>query len=109
MKDQFDDYDKRIMEKVDQEAEEIERMIRADSEIASIRADANLDAKVYESVSAYEDGVAGRRSPEPEDAKRKSWKLYILAGKCWNAAGKGRTGELRGRRPENGSILRLYS
>ncbi|MCI8940866.1 MAG: DUF4367 domain-containing protein [Dorea sp.] len=70
MKDQFDDYDKRIMEKVDQEAEEIERMIRADSEIASIRADANLDAKVYESVSAYEDGVAGRRSPEPEDAKR---------------------------------------
>ncbi len=70
MKDQFDDYDKRIMEKVDQEAEEIERMIRADSEIASIRADVNLDAKVYESVSAYEDGVAGRRSPEPGDAKR---------------------------------------
>lgn len=60
MRDQFDNYEKRIMEKLDREAEEIERRIGENPQVAESRANDELDRKVYAGVVAYEEAVAGR-------------------------------------------------
>lgn len=58
MRNQFDNYEKKIMEKLDREAEDIERRIGEDPQVAEAKADEGLDGKVYARVKAYEDAVA---------------------------------------------------
>lgn len=72
MRDQFDNYEKRIVEKLDREAEEIERRIEENPQAAEAKANESLDRKVYAGVAAYEEAVAGKnevlhREAELED------------------------------------------
>ncbi len=67
MRDQFDNYEKRIREKLDREAEEIERRIKEDPQAAEARADEELDRKVYAGVEAYENAVAKKNGSGAEE------------------------------------------
>lgn len=64
MREHFDNYEKRIMKKLDQEAEEIRRAIEGNPEVADILADENLDRKVYSSIAAFEEAAAKREPLE---------------------------------------------
>lgn len=64
MREHFDNYEKKIMEKLDQEAEEIRRAIDNSPEVADIRAGESLDQKVYASIEAYEEVSAKRENFE---------------------------------------------
>lgn len=64
MREHFDNYEKRIMKKLDQEAEEIRRAIEGNLEVADIQADENLDQKVYASITAFEEAAAKRERLE---------------------------------------------
>lgn len=64
MREHFDNYEKKIMEKLDQEAEEIRRAIDSSPEVADIRAGESLDQKVYASIEAYEEVSAMRENSE---------------------------------------------
>lgn len=64
MREHFDNYEKKIMEKLDQEAEEIRRAIDSSPEVADIRAGESLDQKVYASIEAYEEVSAKRENSE---------------------------------------------
>lgn len=64
MREQFDDYEKRIMEKIDREAEEIQHAVENCSEAAEARASETLDQKVYAGIEAYEKAVATRKASE---------------------------------------------
>lgn len=105
MRDQFDNYEKRIMEKLDREAEEIERRIGEDPQAAKAVADDELDRKVYARVKAYENAVAARngsgmdgvvRAEETEDGRPEG-----LSDEDWEAMRLGR--ELQRRRREEES------
>lgn len=72
MRDQFDNYEKRIVEKLDQEAEEIERRIRENPRVAEAKADESLDRKVYAGVAAYEEVVAGKNEAPYSEADMES-------------------------------------
>lgn len=67
MRDQFDNYEKRIREKLDREAEEIERRIKEDPQAAEARADEELDRKVYAGVEAYENAAAKKNGSGAEE------------------------------------------
>ncbi len=72
MRDQFDNYEKRIVEKLNREAEEIERRIEENPQAAEAKANESLDRKVYAGVAAYEEAVVGKnevlhREAELED------------------------------------------
>lgn len=60
MRNQLDDYEKKIIEKLDQEAREIERRIEENPQMAEFEADEGLDRKVYAEVEAYEKAIAGK-------------------------------------------------
>lgn len=64
---QFDNYEKRIMEKLDREAEEIERRIEADPQAAKAMAGEGLDRKVYAGVEAYERAAAENENSGMDD------------------------------------------
>lgn len=64
MREHFDNYEERIMKKLDQEAEEIRRAIEGNPEVADIQADENLDRKVYASITAFEEAAAKRERLE---------------------------------------------
>lgn len=105
MRDQFDNYEKRIMEKLDREAEEIERRIGEDPQAAKAVADDELDRKVYARVKAYENAVAARNgsgmdgevcAEETEDGRPAG-----LSDEDWEAMRLGR--ELQRRRREEES------
>lgn len=105
MRDQFDNYEKRIMEKLDREAEEIERRIGEDPQAAEAVVGDELDRKVYARVEAYENAVAARngsgmdgvvRAEETEDGRPEG-----LSDEDWEAMRLGR--ELQRRRREEES------
>ncbi len=83
MRDQFDNYEKRIVEKLDREAEEIERRIAENPQAAEAKANEGLDRKVYAGVAAYEKAVAGKNEVSCRETDRKS---DILAGLSPNDA-----------------------
>lgn len=60
MRNQLDDYERKIIEKLDQEAREIERRIEENPQMAEFEADEGLDRKVYAGVEAYENAIAGK-------------------------------------------------
>lgn len=62
MRNQIDDYEKKIMEKLDQEAEEIERRIEENPQVTEFEASEGLDRKVYAGVEAYENAIARKTS-----------------------------------------------
>lgn len=83
MRDQFDNYEKRIVEKLDREAEEIERRIDKNPQAAEAKANESLDRKVYAGVAAYEKAVAGKNEVSRTETDRRS---DILAGLSPNDA-----------------------
>lgn len=70
MRNQFDNYEKKIIEKLDREAEEIERRIEENPEVAEYEADEELDRKVYAGVEAYEAAVAKKDGSGADGAIR---------------------------------------
>lgn len=64
MREHFDNYEERIMKRLDREAEEIRRAIEDNPEVADIQADENLDRKVYASIAAFEEASAKRERLE---------------------------------------------
>jgi len=80
MRDQFDNYEKRIREKLDREAEEIERRIKEDPQAAEARADEELDRKVYAGVEAYENAAKKNGSGAEELACAEELDDAVLAG-----------------------------
>lgn len=81
MRNQFDNYEKKIIEKLDREAEEIERRIEENPEVAEYEADEELDRKVYAGVEAYEAAVAKKDGSGADGAIRaKDTEVSDLAG-----------------------------
>lgn len=80
MRDQFDNYEKRIREKLDREAEEIERRIEEDPQAAEARADEELDRKVYAGVEAYENAAKKNGSGAEELVCAEELDDAVLAG-----------------------------
>lgn len=70
MRNQLDDYEKKIIEKLDQEAREIERRIEENPQMAEFEADEGLDRKVYAGVEAYENAIAGKAGAEADNLGR---------------------------------------
>lgn len=105
MRDQFDNYEKRIMERLDREAEELERRIGEDPQAAEARADAELDRRVYAGVDAFEKAVAGRKNAGagdmPGEEKENAAGLEGLSDEDLEALRLGR--ELQRRRREEES------
>lgn len=64
MREQFDDYEKRIMEEIDRQAEEIQQALKECPQAAEARASETLDQKVYAGIEAYEKAVAARKNSE---------------------------------------------
>lgn len=54
MKERFDDYNEKIMEKLEQKVREIEEELEENPELEGVHADASLDRKVYGSIEKYE-------------------------------------------------------
>ncbi len=106
MRDQFDNYEKRIREKLDREAEEIERRIKEDPQAAEARADEELDRKVYAGVEAYENAAAKKNGSGAEElACAEELDDAVLAGlpeKDREALRLGRELQRRLREEENG-------
>lgn len=80
MRDQFDNYEKRIREKLDREAEEIERRIEEDPQAAEARADEELDRKVYAGVEVYENAAKKNGSGAEELVCAEELDDAVLAG-----------------------------
>ena len=70
MRNQLDDYERKIIEKLDQEAREIERRIEENPQMAEFEADEGLDRKVYAGVEAYENAIAGKAGAEADNLGR---------------------------------------
>lgn len=107
MREHFDNYEKKIMKKLDQEAEEIRRAIEGNPEVADIQADESLDRKVYASIAAFEEAAAKREHAEAsdirirDDAKEADLSYVKLSEEDMEALRLGR--ELQERRKEKGS------
>lgn len=80
MRDQFDNYEKRIREKLDREAEKIKRRIEEDPQAAEARADEELDRKVYAGVEAYENAAKKNGSGADELVYAEELDDAVLAG-----------------------------
>lgn len=107
MREHFDNYEKKIMKKLDQEAEEIRRAIEGNPEVSDIQADENLDRKVYASITAFEEAAAKRERLEAseihdrDDAADTDLSHVGLSEKDMEALRLGR--ELQERKKEKGS------
>lgn len=64
MKELHEDYEKRMMEKINQEAEEIQRALDDCPELKEMKPNAELDQKVYAGIEAYDAAVAKRKARE---------------------------------------------
>lgn len=54
MKERFDDYNEKLMEKIEKQAEELERAVEEDEEIRESHAPASLDQKIYSRIEEYD-------------------------------------------------------
>ncbi len=80
MRNQIDDYEKKIMEKLDQEAEEIERRIEENPQVTEIEASEGLDRKVYAGVEAYENAIARKTSAGTDTGRAENTDISELTG-----------------------------
>lgn len=64
MKELHEDYEKRMMEKINQEAEEIQRALDDCPELKDMKPSKELDQKVYAGIEAYDVAVAKRKARE---------------------------------------------
>ncbi|MDO4313033.1 MAG: DUF4367 domain-containing protein [Eubacteriales bacterium] len=80
MREQFDDYEKKIMEKIDREAEEIQRSLNEDPQVRNIKVNEQLDQKVYARIEEYEKAVAKRNSREDASTDANEADDITLAG-----------------------------
>lgn len=80
MRNQIDDYEKKIMEKLDQEAEEIERRIEENPQVTEIEASEGLDRKVYAGVEAYENAIARKTSAGTDTGRAENTDISDLTG-----------------------------
>ena len=64
MKELHEDYEKRMMEKINQEAEEIQRALDDCPQLKGIQPSEELDQKVYAGIEAYDASVAKRKARE---------------------------------------------
>ena len=55
MKEHLNDYEKRIWEGIDKDAEEIIKMVEADSEAMSAEPSEEMDRKIYAMIPGHED------------------------------------------------------
>lgn len=100
MREQFDDYEKRIMEEIDREAEDIQRALEKCPQALEAKADKTLDQKIYAGIEAYENAVARRKNSEESanagDADMEDKALAALSEEDREALRLGR--ELQARR-----------
>ncbi len=80
MRNQIDDYEKKIMEKLDQEAEEIERRIEENPQVTEFEASEGLDRKVYAGVEAYENAIARKTSAGTDTGRAENTDISDLTG-----------------------------
>ena len=64
MKELHEDYEKRMIEKINQEAEEIQRALDGCPELKDMKPSKELDQKVYAGIEAYDAAVAKRKARE---------------------------------------------
>lgn len=64
MKELHEDYEKRMMEKINQEAEEIQCALDSCPELKDMKPSKELDQKVYAGIEAYDAAVAKRKARE---------------------------------------------
>lgn len=103
MRNQIDDYEKKIMEKLDQEAEEIERRIEENPQVTEIEASEGLDRKVYAGVEAYENAIARKTSAGTDTGRAENTDISDLTGLTEGDREALRLGrELQRRRREKG-------
>ena len=58
MKEHLNDYEKRIWEGIDKDAEEIIKMVEADPEAMSVEPSEEMDRKIYAMIPGHEDADA---------------------------------------------------
>lgn len=103
MRNQIDDYEKKIMEKLDQEAEEIERRIEENPQVTEFEASEGLDRKVYAGVEAYENAIARKTSAGTDTGRAENTDISDLTGLTEGDREALRLGrELQRRRREKG-------
>lgn len=106
MREQFDDYGKKIMEEIDREAEEIQRAMEKCPEAAKAEAKDTLDQKVYAGIEAYEKAVTKNAavaslSEEDREALRLGRELQARRREeeSRKASGKKSDGKPTGKKP----------
>ena len=74
MKEHLNDYEKRIWEGIDKDAEEIIKMVEADSEAMSAEPSEEMDRKIYAMIPGHEDADS-----EDSACQKKTRKHYVWA------------------------------